>query len=80
MLVAFKEKYSSTRVVINGTEFKIEKPANPDVQAKKGSSYKNGNTFKLLVGVTPGGVMSFLSALGGGRIFDKEIISFDSRL
>ena len=70
---AFKRKYPTTRVVIDATEFKIEKPANPDVQAKTWSSYKNCNTFKLLVGVTPGGVISFLSPLWSGRVSDKEI-------
>ena len=80
MPVAFKEKYSSTRVVIDCTEFKIEKPANPDVQAETWSSYKNGNTFKLLVGVTPGAVISFLSPLWGGRISNKEITKRSSLL
>ena len=80
MPVAFKEKYSSTRVVIDCTEFKIEKPVDPDVQAETWSSYKNGNTFKLLVGVTPVGVISFLSPLWGGRISDKGITKRSSLL
>lgn len=70
---SFAKKYPSTRVVIDATEFAIEKPANPDVQAATWSSYKNMNTLKLLVGVTPNGVISFLSRLWGGRISDKEL-------
>ena len=75
MPTVFKDKYPSTRAVIDATEFKIEKPANPDVQATTWSSYKNCNTLKLLVGVTPNGVISFLSSLWGGRISDKQITS-----
>jgi hypothetical protein len=29
----FKEKFPSTPVVIDATEFPLEKPSNPDVQA-----------------------------------------------
>ena len=43
----FKEKYPHTRVIIDATEFPIEKPANPDVQAATWSNYKNKNTLKL---------------------------------
>ena len=70
---SFKAKYPTTRVIIDATEFHIEKPANPDVQAATWSNYKNTNTLKLLVGVTPNGVISFLSDLWGGRISDKEL-------
>ena len=69
----FKTKYPKTRVVIDATEFPIEKPANPVIQSSTWSNYKNRNTLKLLVGVTPNGVISFLSGLYGGRISDKEL-------
>ena len=54
-------------------QFFIEKAANPTAQAATWSNYINANTFKLLVGVTPNGVISFLSDLWGGRISDKEL-------
>ena len=69
----FKDKYPSTHVIIDATEFPIEKPANPDTQAAAWSNYRNRNTLKLPVGVTPNGIISFLSLLYGGRISDKEI-------
>ena len=73
MPTVFKDKYPHTRVVIDATEFPIEKPANPDVQAATWSNYKGRNTFKLLVGVSPNGSVSFISPLYGGRISDKEL-------
>ena len=59
----FKEKFEipSTRVVIDATEFPLEKPSNPDGQAATWSNYKNCNTLKLLVGVSPNGAVTFLS-------------------
>lgn len=38
------------------------------------SSYKNHTTLKALVGITPGGALSFVSRLYTGRISDREIV------
>ena len=38
------------------------------------SSYKHWNTAKLLVGITPTGVVSFIPPLWTGSISDKEIV------
>ena len=69
---SFRE-FKSTRVVIDATEFPVEKPSNPDVQRATWSNYKNRNTLKLLVGCSPNGVLTFVSDLYGGRISEKEI-------
>ena len=37
------------------------------------SSYKNHNTFKALIGITPSGAISFVSTLHGGNISDREL-------
>ena len=37
------------------------------------SSYKNHNTFKALVGISPDGAMTFVSSLYPGCISDKEL-------
>ena len=69
----FRAAYPSTRVIIDATEFPIEKPANPDLQAATWSSYKNRNTFKILVGCSPNGALTYLSETYGGRVTDKEL-------
>ena len=37
------------------------------------SSYKNSNTFKALVGISPDGVITFVSSFYPGSISDKEL-------
>ena len=37
------------------------------------SNYKNSNTFKALIGISPDGVITFVSSLYPGSISDKEL-------
>jgi len=53
----------------------IEKPSNPEAQQLTFSTYKNTNTLKTLVGITPSGSVCFILDLYGGCISDKEITS-----
>ena len=69
----FHELYPMTRVVIDATEIHIEKPPLPDVQQMTFSNYKNSNTFKALVGISPSGVITFVSDLYPRCISDKEL-------
>ncbi|XP_052075621.1 uncharacterized protein LOC127713058 [Mytilus californianus] len=69
----FKKKFPSTRVIVDGTEFPIKKPKNPKSQQKTFSTYKNRNTVKVLVGSTPGGLVSFISPAYGGSASDRQI-------
>lgn len=66
-------KYPSLRVIIDCTEIKIPKPKGPVNQQITFSSYKNTNTAKALVGISPAGGISFVSDIYGGNISDKEI-------
>ena len=55
------------------TEFAIQTPSDPGTQRVTWSSYKNRNTFKAPVGITPSGAISFLSELYGGSVSDREM-------
>ena len=66
-------KYPRTRVIIDCTELKAEKPSAPSSQKVTWSDYKSHNTFKLLVGITPSGAFSFVSDLYSGARSDRAI-------
>lgn len=72
--------YPNTRCIIDATEIFIEMPANPSAQQLTFSNYKNRNTLKALIGITPSGVISFISDLYGGNISDKKLTQFSGLL
>ena len=70
----FKQKFPSTRVIVDGTEIPIKKPSPPAAQQVTFSSYKNKNTAKSLIGITPGGLVSYVSDAYGGSASDRQIV------
>ena len=74
MPVAFKEQYPNTRLVIDCTEFGIERPSSLVTQATTFSSYKNKNTVKVLIGIIPSGAVVFVSPTYEGSISDKKLV------
>lgn len=70
----FSKSFPNTRVIIDGTECPISKPHQPVAQQATFSSYKNRNTMKVLVGVTPGGLVSYVSDAYGGSTSDRQTI------
>jgi len=70
---SFLELYPTTRVVLDATEIYVEKPSLPDVQQMTFSNYKNSNTFKALIGISPSGAIIFVSQLFSGSISDKQL-------
>ena len=70
---SFKNAYPTTRCIIDATEIFIQSPSNPQAQQRTFSSYKNHNTLKALIAVTPSGAVSFVSTLYGGSISDREL-------
>ena len=69
----FMKQYPTTRVIVDATEIYVEQPELPEIQQMTFSSYKNDNTYKALVGISPNGVITFVSSLYPGSISDKEL-------
>ena len=70
----FKQKYSSTRVVIDCTEVRCQMPSSLHLNGELFSNYKNHTTLKGLIGISPGGAITFISQLYTGGISDREIV------
>ncbi|CAN7981661.1 unnamed protein product [Ixodes pacificus] len=70
----FSEKYASTRVILDATEIKCEVPSSLSLQSSTYSSYKSTNTFKGLIGVSPNGLVAFVSELFTGSCSDRECV------
>ena len=76
----FKNNYPNTRVIIDATEFAIERPSSLLSQSSTFSSYKNKNTVKVLLGITPSGAISFVSKCYEGSISDKRLVELSGLL
>lgn len=71
--IAFQKHYLKVRCIIDCTEVFIERPTSLRARAQTYSNYKKHNTIKFLIGITPSGVICFLSKCWGGRVSDKEL-------
>lgn len=66
--------FPNTRVILDCTEVRIQKPSKLKAQRQTFSPYKHYNTFKALVGVTPDRHMRIVHDLWGGHISDTEAV------
>jgi len=68
------KKYPHLRIIIDCVELFIQKPKLPSSQKITWSNYKHKNTIKLLVGITPNGIICFIPPSWTGMVSDKEIV------
>ena len=68
MPTSFKDSFSNGRVIIDGTEMKVQTPSSLVLHSAFYSSYKSATTFKGLVDITPSGAVSFISKLYSGSL------------
>ena len=73
MPVTFRTLYPNTRMIIDCTELKTERPSSLALGSKCYSTYKSSHTWKGLVGVAPHGALIFVSILYTGSMSDVEI-------
>lgn len=69
------EKYPDTRVVLDCTEIATAKHSCPACQLQTFSYYKSTNTVKILLGIAPSGLITFVSKAMGGKASDKFIFN-----
>ncbi|CAC5361963.1 unnamed protein product [Mytilus coruscus] len=67
----FKSRYP--KVILDCTEICLQRSASLINQSLTYSNYKNHNTVKFLIGITPSGVICFVSEGRGGRVSDRQI-------
>ncbi|KAK7461581.1 hypothetical protein BaRGS_00038666 [Batillaria attramentaria] len=70
----FKSKYPRTTCIIDCAETIMQKAQNLDSRGETYSQYKSHNTGKYLVGISPSGLIMFISSSYGGRASDKFIV------
>lgn len=76
--ISFQQHYPLTRVILDATEIPIDKPTECNSQSATFSTYKNRNTLKVLVGISPRGQVTFLSDVYGGSASDRQIVERSS--
>ena len=67
------QPFPNCRIVLDCTEVAVANTERLDIQSNLFSQYKKRTTLKTLIGVSPNGVITFVSDLYGGNTSDKAI-------
>lgn len=70
----FHFKFPGTRGILDATEIKIQKPGTPAAQQCTFSTYKNANTVKTVITISPAGLVTHLSPAYAGSTSDRQIM------
>ena len=74
MPTVFQQNFGNrVAVIIDCFEVFVNRPSGLLPRAITWSNYKHHNTVKFLIGITPQGVISFISKAWGGRASDKHV-------
>lgn len=74
MPMCFRARYGKKiTTIIDCFELFIDRPSGLTARTLTWSSYKNKNTIKFLIAITPQGTISFISKGWGGRTTEKHI-------
>ncbi|XP_067125794.1 uncharacterized protein [Centruroides vittatus] len=65
--------YTNVRIILDCTEFAVEKTKCLRCRIRTYLHYKGDNTIKALIGVSPAGLITFVSKAFGGRASNKAI-------
>ena len=69
----FKPHYAKAVCIIDCSEVFIQRPTCYTARAQTYSNYKNHNTIKFLVAISPTGAVTFISRCWGGRVSDRYL-------
>lgn len=67
------KSFQNTRIIIDCTEIEIQKPKCLCCRIRTYSHYNGRHTVKFLTGISPGGILTFISKAYSGRVSDKAI-------
>ncbi|KAH9379030.1 hypothetical protein HPB48_014504 [Haemaphysalis longicornis] len=67
-------RFRRVRVIIDSPEIRLEKASASTAESTTWSQYKNLDAVKVLVRITPNGLISYISACWGAKVSDKQLV------
>ena len=73
MPMEFRRSFPKCVCIIDCKEVFVERPSDLKARAQTWSNYKQHNTIKILIAISPQGTISYVSKAWRGRVSDKYI-------